>query len=319
MDQSLADTKIAVPPSAVLVPASSAKGANKGTKAVSQIDKLRDEASNYFEQYENGGRKALYALLAKVYSVYHKARTDDKVKELAGQVQKKLEALGTPPSKTADVSTMLVRYVFKDPDAKQVSTYAKAMRVLYARTPCTAPAEFVDAVNKQKGGISGFTEVASGKTSKPKITPGIALTAITNTPTIASFDVEWGDDEEYRVYVAVRGDDDDAELKHVELSKEQFDAVLVRHVSAQAKAAKEEKKAKSAESASLQLELAKLEEDASKAKTLVFVAKKDLEDAKKASPRGDHSALEKAVEHAKADHDIRLSLVKAQKSKMKSR
>lgn len=119
--------------------------------------------------------------------------------------------------------------------------------------------------------------------------------------------------------MAVRGDDDDAELKHVELSKEQFDAVLVRHVSAQAKAAKEEKKAKSAESASLQLELAKLEEDASKAKTLVFVAKKDLEDAKKASPRGDHSALEKAVEHAKADHDIRVSLVKAQKSKMKSR
>jgi hypothetical protein len=295
--QALADSKTAVKTELVT---STTPVAFKLAAAVANIDKLRDEASEYTVQYETGGRNALNKLMASVYKHYYSAVSSNKVEELATQLRAKLKKLDPKlePTKQAHMSNMLVRYVFKDPDAKQVSVYARCLRVLAARSPAVLPKDFIEAVAAQKGGYGGFAELKGGKTTKPKLTPEVALSEVENLPTVETVSFSWAEGEEYRVLVAVRADSDgEAELKSIPVSDALRDQLLVGFLKEKDAVAKTPKVTKTADD---QLAVIAAEREVVEAKFAVATAKKALEAAKAKKPKGDHKQLADAVEGAKA-------------------
>ncbi len=284
-------------------------------KAVASIEQLRTEASDYSVQYETGGRNALNKLMAAVYKHYHDAVSSGKVDQLATQLRSRLKAIDPElePSKNAHMSNILVRYVFKDPDAKQVSVYARCLRVLANRSPAVLPKDFVAAVNAQKGGYSGFTEPKSGKAPKAQVTPETALSEVENLPTVETVSFDWNDGEDFRVLVAVRSDSDDqAELKAVPVSEKLRDALLVGYLKERQAAAKAPKASVTADQ---ELAVLSAESRALEAKVAVATAKKALEVAKVDKPKGDHKKLTDAIDAAKATMAIAREELKIAKKK----
>lgn len=268
---------------------------------VHTLESLRNDASEHHEQYELGGRKALDALMSKVYKVYYETVTYGKVEEMSTQVRAKLKAIDAnlEPSKGAKLSNMLIRYVFKDPDPKQVSVYARALRVVYERK--TEPSDFVAVVAAQPGGYSGFKEAKQGVAPKTENPAATALSRVVNEQPIDTISIEWEAGEEVKVLIAHRNDDDEATLHAVNLTPEQRDAMLVRYVSAIDRAAKI---AEAAKPLDLQVAIAKAEGTVAAEKMRKLEAQQKLMAAKQDKPKANHKALEDALAKAGKSLDI---------------
>lgn len=279
---------------------------------VNSLESLRKSGIEYHEQIVVGGRKALDALMSKVYKVYHDAVSNGKGEELGIQIRAKLKAIdpGSVPKEKAHLSNMLIRYVIKDPDPKQVSIYAKALRVVYERK--TEPTEFVAVVDEQKGGYSGFTEAGKGSTTPKGDPAAVALSRVVNEAPLDTIAIEWEGDEEVKVLLAHRNDDDEATLHPVNLTTEQRDAMLVRYV------AEIDKAAKIAET-ELPLDrreqIAKATADLAAAQLLEISALRTQAQAKKTGVADPHKKFARAVTQATANVGIAKEELKELKSR----
>ena len=163
----------------------------KMAKVMDQLVELRSDALDYHDKIEVSGRKRLYSLIAGVYEIYHAAKIEDKIALLQDKVVEKLRELPDPkdpkvkyePSKNADISSLLIRFVFAADD-KQISIWAKALRVNYKGG--VAPSQFIDSVEEQTGGIGGFSEKKEPKT--PKITVDTAVEVVRKSKNVTEIE-----------------------------------------------------------------------------------------------------------------------------------
>lgn len=284
----------------------------KVAKAVDAVVKLRDEATGYWQQFEVGGRDALYSLLGRVYGIYVNTMTAEKEKQLDEQLRVKLKEAGKEATKGAKLSNMLVRYVFADPSDKQVSQWATVLRRMWADK--VEVADFVAVVEKTDGGLSGFRDPKK-PVAAPKFTPAIALSKLENAETIGTLDIDWDGDEESRLFLAVPGDGGDAELKALPVSSKLLDTLLVGYLK-EADAAEAAAKVKSV-NVDDEVLLLDREDEVLKAKKALVLAKKALADAKAKEDKGDHEALANAVDKAKASLEVAKEVLKADKKRLK--
>ena len=294
---------------------------------LNDIEQLRKDADAYTDQFETGGRHALNKLMSGIYHVYHDAVFGGRAKQLEKGLRSKLKALDPKlePTKNAHMSNMLVRYVFKAPDAKQVSVYAKCLRVLADRSPAVQPDDFIDAVSKQKGGYSGFVENTATKVAKRQPSPALALSVVKNLPTLNKVSLDWNEGEEFRVLLAVPGSSDtEAYLKHIKVSPKVQDALMVDYFKEQEadrkaleNATKKLAKEKEVVKFDREMEILAAEQKVTAAKMELSKAEKALavESAKK--PKANLEKFKEAKELAQSSLDVAVGELKAIKPSKK--
>ena len=194
-------------------------------------ENLRGQASKHNDQYVVQGRKALRALMVEVYTLYYQAKeSPDKGVEFLCKVQAKLKELNVEVRKSSPETSQLIRYICKDFDDKQVSIYGRSLTVAFSKE--VAPDGFAKFIEGSEGGFAGVrsagTPVATGGAESPRAEIGLA-NAQTEV-TIKTIEVnDWGTDEDYRVLIAIRNDDDTADIKNAKLSEKSLKAVITRY------------------------------------------------------------------------------------------
>ncbi len=211
--------------------------------AMVRADKLRTSASNYNEQIVVAGRKALLALMSDIYGLYFEARQSaDEGAAFLGELKAKL--VHVQIRKSATLAALLVRYVCVDFDDKQVSIYGRSLPAAYKAG--VQPAGYVAFIENTEGGFAGLQAPGrcAPKAPTANTTAGVALVEIRAEKTVETLVVnDWGDEEEFRVLIALRNDDDTADLKNANLLDKGLSAVLTQYKadkSSRAKPAKDE-------------------------------------------------------------------------------
>jgi hypothetical protein len=78
---------------------------------VAAADILKNEHENYEKQFVEGGRKALYSLLAKIYALAIQINNSDYVDTILKELRTKLTLRGVRTQKNSNAVTMLVKWV----------------------------------------------------------------------------------------------------------------------------------------------------------------------------------------------------------------
>ncbi len=200
--------------------------------AMATAEQLRNQATTYHDQFVVKGRKAALALMADLYALYHGAKvSSDNGAMFISKVKAKLVELDVEVRKSSPESSQLVRFVFKDAADKQVSIYGRSLAVAFARG--IKPSEYVSFIEATPDGFSGVRATTAPKTQgtgAAKLGADIALVHVRAETTVKTIVVtDWEDDEEFRVLIAVRNDDDTADVKNARLSKDSTKAVVLRY------------------------------------------------------------------------------------------
>ena len=200
-------------------------------QAMLTAENLRSQASKYNDQYVVMGRKALLALMVDIYKLYHDAResSDNGIKFME-KVKEKLKQQNFAVRKSSPESSQLIRYICKDFDDKQVSIYGGSLAVAFSRK--IDPANFAEFIEGSQGGFSGIrsTDTPTKTDNAGSHRSDIALAGVRTEKTIETIEVnDWGTDEDYRVLIAIRNDDDTAAVKDAKLSLKSLQAVILRY------------------------------------------------------------------------------------------
>lgn len=199
--------------------------------AMAKAEQLRSTAAENHEQYVLQGRKAMLSLMTDIYSLYHSTKKcNDAGAEFMTKVKGKLKELKVEVRKSSPESSQLIRYICKDFDDKQVSIYGRS--IAFAFKSNTAPSDFRKLIEDTAGGFTGLSknQTSTTKIGEPKTAAEIALVHARAEKTVDNFSImDWKDDEEFRVLIALRNDDDTADVKDAGLSEENQKAVLLRY------------------------------------------------------------------------------------------
>lgn len=247
--------------------------------AMQIAENLRNLATKNHEQFVIKGRNAMLALMADVYQLYWDAKgSSDQGEAFIGMIKAKLKELGVEVRKSSPETSQLIRYICKDLDDKQVSIYGRSLAVAFKNG--TASSGFVPFIENTEGGFAGVrdTEAPPGNGgSGEKIGVDVAAKHARTEKTITTIEVtDWHEDEEFRVLIAFRNDDDTASLKNARLSEEGLKAVLSRY---EADKKTRNKPTKDEEAATNRLALQALEADAANAKTKRESIEAELDEA----------------------------------------
>lgn len=219
--------------------------------AMTKLAGLRAKAAENHAQFEVRGRKAMLALMSSVYGVWHAAQqaSQAEFKSFESNLKQKLKDLDISVKSKSSPSSLLVRYVFSSISTvtdKQVHVYSRALEV--ATTKGVAVEGFADLVDNTPNGFEGLRKESVPGTAGID-TSAVALSACVNQPTLETIDgMQWGESEQYRVFIAVRNADDTADIKDALLPADKCKSVLLQFKAAKAaldKAAEEGGKPKS--------------------------------------------------------------------------
>ena len=234
--------------------------------AMATADQLRSKAASDYQKFEMKGRAATLKLMADVYALYYDTKiSSDNGEAFMAKVKAKLAQLEVKVRKSSPETSQLIRYICKDFDDKQVSIYGRSLAVALANG--IEPSGFTAFIEGTTGGFAGVaaTTVSKKVADAIKLGEDIALVHVRAETTVESIDVtDWQEGEEYRVLIAVRNDDDTADVKNARLSKDSTTAVVLRYM-ADRKARSKPKHKQSAEDDKLALNA--LSAEASNAKT----------------------------------------------------
>jgi len=231
------------------------------------------------------GRKGKEALITQIYAEYFAAQQSGDMVALVAKVEELLKAKDIKFRKNSRDSTKFVRYVFAnygedDLSDKEAFKYGRGVDVAYSKK--IIPQQY-DGFVTESGGYSNIKEEAekdAASTNSVGSTNGASmLSNLNKLPTVETLSVDdWvSNDENYRVYIAVRGDDDDGLLKAVHLSQEGIEKLMAqidRERKAMTKPTVEDKKIEDAVYKSIQ------EKKKKKASILLIETKQALEAAR---------------------------------------
>lgn len=198
--------------------------------AMLQLKGMRDQAASNYQQYDVMGRNAMIELMARVYRVWFDARNSKQFEGFVTKMKQTLTKNGAEFRATSKDSSLLIRYVFKHFDHKQVSVYGRSLAGAFKKG--IAPDDFAAFINRTEGGFSGvrIADTPRKTGGAEPISADVAVTHVKAERTITTIEVtDWQEDEDVRVLVAVRNDDDTASLKNARLSEDSVKAVLLRY------------------------------------------------------------------------------------------
>jgi hypothetical protein len=221
---------------------------------VSTLEELRAQRSADFKEEERValiGRNALDKLMQRVYEVWFNAQQNGTFEALMTNVKRLLKDLGHEVRENSPKASQLIRYVFSNPSDKQVHVYGRALEAAYDRKPDRVlPADFIAFVEANDGyeGLRKQGPSSGTKGKETKRTPAVALSILQNSEkTINTLEVDWSENEDCRIFVAVLNDDGvTADLKDMLLSKENVEATLLKFYDDRESRAKPSKKKLSA-------------------------------------------------------------------------
>jgi hypothetical protein len=199
--------------------------------AVQALEAIRGEATEHEAQFAVPGRKAMLDLMWRVYLQYHSAKGSGQFELFMNNIRAKLTLLNIEYRKSSPETSLLIRYVFEGFDDKQVHVYGRSLAVAFALGKL--PTEFSAFVNNTKGAFEGIRGSASATaTPKPGTpTPAIALSEAENEITVDTVAIsDWLEGEKYRVFIAVRNEDDQADIKDAKLSPEIREKTLLLYL-----------------------------------------------------------------------------------------
>lgn len=192
------------------------------------LAQLQQRATEIDRQFTIAGRIAMIDLMARVYRIWHAAKTSDRFAAFVGNIKSTLQGSGVELKESSKDSGMLVRYVFMGTklSPKQIHVYGRSLDVAWDKA---TPADgFADLVNMTNNGFEGLraekaTPAASGGRQ------AIALSVCRAEPSAAvSEDISWHDGEDFQILLAVKDDAGKANLKYVPFSKEQRESMLIQ-------------------------------------------------------------------------------------------
>lgn len=204
--------------------------------AMEAVSAMREQAENNYKSYEVVGRNATRELMGRVYALWCQAKSSKNFDRFIANVRQQLRQQDITVKSSSNESGLLIRYIFSKSSDKQVHVYGRALDVAYGQCKI-APEDFSAWVESTKGGFEGIRSagVASGAAISKVPT---ALSKCKTEHTIETIDsIEWSNDEEYKVLVAVRNGDGTADLKDLGLPAEHQDATLLRYFTQKKKAA----------------------------------------------------------------------------------
>jgi hypothetical protein len=285
--------------------------------AMVHVKDMRDQAANNFEQYEVMGRNAMIELMSRVYNVWFNAKASSQFDSFLDKIKQKLKENEVEFRATSKSSGLLIRYVFKHFDDKQVSIYARSLAVAFKKG--IAASGFAAFIKNTDGGFAGVrdTDTPPGKgDSEEKIGADIAATHAKTEKTITTIKVtDWDVDEEFRVLIAFRNDDDDADVKNARLSAEGLEAVLLRY---EADKKERNKPTKDEEAETNKLALKALESEARNANVKSQSAEAELNDALANGNAAKYDALRVALKVAQLQDKAAEKSYKAFKEAIKA-
>lgn len=222
--------------------------------AMKSMESIRKQGAEYFEKYEIRGRKALTKLMADVYGVWHAAKSSDSFETFMNGIRDRVKRQGVEIRASSKDSSLLVRYVFERLSDKQVHVLGRSLDVALSRQ--TPAAAFEDLVNGTEGGFEGLRAIASSSGSANPQSPAVALSACQAEPTIDTTPkLLWKSGQQVQVFLAVRNDDDTADLKDAYFTKEESEGLLKRFLGNKKRLEKHEKARASAQVLSVVAEL----------------------------------------------------------------
>lgn len=201
------------------------------SKAAAELATLRTEASKHHEKFEVTGRNAMLTLMSRVYAQYHAAKTSDIFEDFINNVRACLNKVGVKYKTNSKDSSLLIRYIFSDFSDKQVHVYGRSLDVAYENSK--NPSDFVKFVENTKGRFDGIRALSASKTtSKNSLSKhDIALSEVENETTLETVGTtDWQEGENYRIFIAVRTENDMADIKDTKLSLEARDKTLLLYL-----------------------------------------------------------------------------------------
>lgn len=199
--------------------------------AMTKLAGLRTTAAANHENFEVRGRKAMISLMSSVYAVWHAAQQASQAEfnKFTSNLKQKLKDLEISFKPKSSPSNLLVRYVFSSISEltdKQVHVYSRALDV--ATEKGIAADGFADFVNNTPGRFEGLRASAAASSSGSDKSSS-ALSVCVNQPTLETIDgMQWGEGEQYRVFIAVRNADDTANIKDALLPADKCKSVLLQ-------------------------------------------------------------------------------------------
>lgn len=200
--------------------------------ALLQVNKMRKTAAENHQRYDVMGRNAAIGLMSDVYAMWVKVNQAGKedLDKFNANIKQKLTDLAIEFRKTSTAAGLLIRYVFADASDKQVHVYGRALDVAYAKQ--TPAAGFEQLVRGTEGGFEGLRaeSVSGGNTGSDRA--AVAYSSCVNEPTFETVEMRWKDGEKYRVFIAVRNEDDTADMKDAGLDEDRCKGVLLNYLAA---------------------------------------------------------------------------------------
>jgi hypothetical protein len=194
-------------------------------------ERLREVATANHEQFVVKGRTAMLALMGDIYRLYCETKGRlDKGESFMLELKAKLKKLNVEVRKSSPQSSQLIRYICKDLDDKQISIYSRSLVV--ALKNGISVDGFIAFIEETKGGFSGvrYNETPGTTASKVGIGEQVAVAHVRAEKTLTTLhEVDWEDDEEYQVLIALRNDDDSAIVKSARLCMESLKTVMARY------------------------------------------------------------------------------------------
>lgn len=202
---------------------------------LNHLNLLRTDADKHMAMVLKG-RKGKETLVARIYAEYFAAQQLEEMEPLVADIDKALTEMKIPFRTNSRISTKFVRYVFAnygedDLSDKEAFKYGRGIDVGYSKN--IDPEEFANFVTTSAGysNIKELTDVTATAATPAGSTQGASkLESLSKRQTVHELEVnDWADDNEnYRVYIAVRNDDDFALLKEVSLSQDGIEKLMLQ-------------------------------------------------------------------------------------------
>lgn len=202
---------------------------------LNQLDLLRTDADKH-KSLVLKGRQGKETLVAKIYAEFFAAQQLEEMNGLMETIDKALKDKKIAYRSNSRVSTKFVRYVFAnygedDLSDKEAFKYGRGIDVGYSKN--IDPEEFASFV-AGSGGYSNIKEtieaIATPATPAGSTKGASKLESLSKQQTVHELEVnDWADDDEnYRVYIAVRSDENLALLKAVTLSQDGVEKLMLQ-------------------------------------------------------------------------------------------
>lgn len=192
--------------------------------AMAMVNSMRAEADINYTHYEMIGRNKTRDIMENVYSLWHEAKASNEYNNFIANIKQQLKHENVKIKSTTKDSSILIRCIFKNASDKQVHVYGRALDVAYKNK--TAPNDFAGLIDRTEGGFNGLRDSAKPETDSGDKQHQAFNACLAERSVDTVEGMTWKTGEKFIIFIAVRNDDDTADLKTAILTDEQKQAIL---------------------------------------------------------------------------------------------